>query len=75
VPHDDAPVADVKRVKSHLEGSTLSRNYRLLIPIAYGLAVAFVGLFANKAVAVTVTVAGAIVLGVAYALGLFRDPT
>jgi hypothetical protein len=53
----------------------LSRNYRLLIPIAYGLAVALAGLFANKAVAVIVTVVGALVLGVAYALGLFRNPT
>jgi hypothetical protein len=52
----------------------LSRNIRLLIPIVYGLSVAFAGIFAPKAVTVTVTVAGAIVLGVAYALGLFRDP-
>ena len=53
----------------------LPRNIRLLVPIAYGLAVALAGIFANKAVAVAVTVAGAIVLGVAYALGLFRDPS
>lgn len=53
----------------------LSRNTRFLIPIAYGLAVALAGIFANKAVTVIVTVAGAIVLGVAYALGFFRDPS
>ena len=47
----------------------LSRNFRLLIPIAYGLVVVLVGLFANKPVAITVTVVGAILLGVGYALG------
>lgn len=51
----------------------LSRNSRFLLPIIYGIAVAFVGLFADKAVTVTVTVAGAVILGVAYAMGLFRD--
>jgi hypothetical protein len=47
----------------------LSRNFRMLIPIAYGLLVVLVGLFATRPVAITVTVVGAILLGVGYALG------
>ena len=46
----------------------LSRNFRMLIPIAYGLVVVLVGLFANKTVAITVTVVGAIILGLGYVL-------
>jgi hypothetical protein len=65
-------IADAKRVNVTWRRAMLSRNFRLLIPIAYGLTVVLVGIFANTAVAVTVTVAGAIVLGVAYALGAFR---
>ena len=46
-----------------------SRNFRMLIAIAYGLLVVLVGLFAAKPVAIAVTVVGAILLGVGYALG------
>lgn len=52
-----------------------SRNLRMLVPIAYGLLVVLVGIFASKAVAIAVTVVGAIILGVAYALGAFREPS
>jgi hypothetical protein len=52
----------------------LPRNFRMLIPIAYGLAVAFAGIFAPKAVTIGVTVIGALVIGVGYyALGFSRD--
>ena len=50
-----------------------SRNFRFLVPIAYGLLVVLVGIFATKVVAVSVTVVGAILLGLAYAMGAFRD--
>jgi hypothetical protein len=40
----------------------------LLVSIAYGLLVVLVGLFATRPVAVTVTVVGAIILGVGYAV-------
>jgi hypothetical protein len=52
----------------------LPPNFRMLIPIAYGLAVVLAGIFATKAVAISVTVIGAVVLGVGYyALGFSRD--
>jgi hypothetical protein len=51
----------------------LSRNFRLLIPIAYGLLVVLVGIFATRPVAITVTVVGAILLGVGYAFGGSSD--
>jgi hypothetical protein len=56
-----------------MEGCMLARKSRVLIPIAYGLAVVFFGLFANKAVTATFTVVGALILGVAYVMGAFRD--
>lgn len=43
-----------------------SRNFRMLVPISYGLLVVLVGIFADKTVAVAVTVIGAILLGVGY---------
>jgi hypothetical protein len=52
-----------------------SRNFRMLIPIAYGLLVVLVGIFATKPVAIAVTVVGAILLGVGYALGRSHDRT
>ena len=45
-----------------------SRNLRILIPITYGLTVMFVGIFANKGITVAVTVIGALILGIGYAL-------
>jgi hypothetical protein len=51
----------------------LSRHFRLLIPIAYGLLVVLVGVFATRTVAITVTVVGAILLGVSYAMGAFSN--
>jgi len=62
-------LTDAQRVNVPWRTAMLSRNFRLLIPIAYGLVVVLVGLFANKPVAITVTVVGAILLGVGYALG------
>lgn len=51
-----------------------SRNFRMLIPICYGLLVVLVAIFANKTVAAAVTVIGAILLGVGYyAMGGSRD--
>jgi hypothetical protein len=51
----------------------VSRKFRLLIPIAYGLVVVLVGIFASKPVAAAVTVVGAIILGVGYALSGSSD--
>lgn len=49
------------------------RNFRLLIPIAYGLMVMLAGIFATKAITVAVTVIGALILGIGYALVGSRD--
>jgi hypothetical protein len=65
--------ADAKRVNVTWRATMSSRNFRFLVPIAYGLLVVLVGIFATKAVAVAVTVVGAILLGLAYAMGAFRD--
>ena len=43
-----------------------SRNFSMLIPIAYGLAVVLAAIFATKAVTVAITVIGAVILGVGY---------
>lgn len=50
-----------------------SWNFRILIPIAYGLMVMFAGIFATKAVTVAITVIGALILGIGYALVGSRD--
>jgi hypothetical protein len=50
-----------------------SRSLRLLIPVTYGLLVMFAGIFAGKAVTVAVTVIGALILGIGYALVGSRD--
>jgi hypothetical protein len=65
--------ADAKRVNVTWRATMSSRNFRFLVPIAYGLLVVLVGIFATEAVAVAVTVVGAILLGLAYAMGAFRD--
>jgi hypothetical protein len=50
-----------------------SRSLRLLIPVTYGLLVMFAGIFAGKGVTVAVTVIGALILGIGYALVGSRD--
>jgi hypothetical protein len=45
-----------------------SRSLRILIPITYGLLVMFAGIFADRAITVAVTVIGALILGIGYAL-------
>jgi hypothetical protein len=50
-----------------------SRSLRLLIPVTYGLLVMFAGIFAGKDVTVAVTVIGALILGIGYALVGSRD--
>jgi hypothetical protein len=49
------------------------RNLRILIPISYGLLVMFAGIFAGKTITVAVTVIGALILGIGYALVGSRD--
>jgi hypothetical protein len=50
-----------------------SRSLRLLIPISYGLLVMFAGIFATKDITVAITVIGALILGIGYALVGSRD--
>jgi hypothetical protein len=50
-----------------------SRNFRMLIPMSYGLMVMLAGIFATKSITVAVTVIGALILGIGYALVGSRD--
>jgi hypothetical protein len=65
--------AGAQRVDVTWRAVMSSRNFRMLVAIAYGLLVVFVGIFADKAVTVAVTVIGALILGIGYALVGSRD--